>query len=52
VSGRVTIAKNERGAWCVYIDGALISDHRLRDGAVNAARAHIAALAVVEGTDG
>ena len=29
----VTIGKNERGTWCVYIDGRLISTHRSRDGA-------------------
>lgn len=33
----VTIGKNERGAWCVYIDGRLISDHRTRDGAATSA---------------
>ena len=33
----IDIGKNERGAWCVYFDGQVISDHRTRDGAAAAA---------------
>lgn len=36
----VTIAKNPRGAWSVYLDGRFVSDHRDRDGAAKAARQH------------
>ena len=35
-----TIGKNDRGAWCVYIDGALVSDHTSRAAAATAARQH------------
>ena len=36
----VAIGKNERGAWCVLIDGAVVSDHSTRDAAATAARRH------------
>lgn len=33
----VTIRKNDRGSWCVYVDDELVSDHRTRDGAATSA---------------
>ena len=34
----ISVRRNERGAWCVYVRGQFISDHRSRDGAVATAR--------------
>ncbi len=36
----VTVGKNERGAWCVYLDGQFVSDHRSHEAARTAARRH------------
>lgn len=36
----VRIGKNDRGAWCVWVDGNLVSDHASRDAAATAARRH------------
>jgi hypothetical protein len=38
----VTVAKNERGAWCVYLDGQLVSDHATHIAARLAAQRHCA----------
>ena len=37
----ITVGKNERGAWSVYIDGRMVSDHRDREAAAIAARRHL-----------
>ena len=37
----VSVAKNERGAWCVYLDGHMVSDHRTQEAARVAARRHL-----------
>jgi hypothetical protein len=48
----ITVAKNERGAWCVYIDGQFISDHATHTAARVAARNHyIAAVRSIEPPD-
>lgn len=35
----VSVRKNEQGAWCVYVNGEFVSDHRSHDGARIAAQA-------------
>ncbi len=37
----VTVGRNERGAWCVYLDGRMVSDHRTQEAARIAARRHL-----------
>lgn len=37
----IDVRKNERGAWCVYIDGRMVSDHRTAEAARIAARRHL-----------
>lgn len=39
-AGVIEVRKNERGAWCVYIDGRMISDHRDHEAARIAALRH------------
>jgi len=34
----ITIGKNARGAWCVLVDGCVLSTHGTRDGASVSAR--------------
>jgi len=50
----VTIGKNERGVWCVYLDGRVLSTHATRDGAATSANQIIraeAAAALTEETE-
>ena len=37
----VEVRKNERGAWCVYLDGLMVSDHSTHEAARAAARNHL-----------
>lgn len=41
---RVEAKKDERGRWCVFIDGKFVSDHRDHVGARRAAQAHVAII--------
>lgn len=36
----IEVRTNERGTWCVYIDGRMISDHATAEAARTAARRH------------
>ena len=36
----VEARKNDRGAWCVYLDGVMVSDHRTHEAARLAAQLH------------
>jgi hypothetical protein len=36
----VEVRRNERGAWCVYLDGVMVSDHRDHAAARMAAQRH------------
>lgn len=38
----VDVHRNERGAWCVYIDGQAVSDHATHSAARIAAQLHAA----------
>lgn len=37
---RIEVHTNDRGAWCVYINGQFVSDHRTAEAARIAARRH------------
>lgn len=36
----IEVRRNERGSWCVYIDGRIISDHATHAAARTAAAQH------------
>lgn len=40
---RIEVHRNERGVWCVYIEGRFISGHRDHVAARMAAQAHVRA---------
>jgi hypothetical protein len=44
--------KDERGRWCVFIDGKFVSDHRDHVGARRAAQNHVPITPKAESTDG
>ena len=37
---KVEVRKNERGAWCVFLDDRVVSDHATHEAARIAARRH------------
>ena len=37
----VEVRKNDRGAWCVWLDGCMVSDHRSHEAARIAAGRHL-----------
>lgn len=45
----IEVKRNDNGAWCLYLNGELVSDHRTHKAARLAARDHyVAALRILE----